>query len=385
MRKGKVGLQKEISRIFTGIQMPPKKDAPETAARPAAPAPTPTYPVAPATTPVPTHPVAPAPVPPPARPVTPAPAPTPTHPVTPAPMPTPARPVAPAPAPTPTRPVTPAPMPTPAAVSHPAPPVVAPPPPAKPAPTLAAPAAPAQTPPKQTTPRPAPSTPHLFTIPEPPQHTEHPSERNVYQKPVPISNVYEPPVIKQNVYEPPTLLPPLRADAKIGQTSNQPFYAPLLKILQRIQEKLPAGENAGRQRIMILLMPVLFVVFIVVISKMLRAPAVQPGPVPSISNAPGSQAGVAFDGKINWEMPPVYPDNLRNPTVMGAVAAQGNENAGRPPVKGIVYSDDNPCAVIGERIVSVGEVVQGATVVKINPENVEFEMGDKKWTQEVER
>jgi hypothetical protein len=54
-------------------------------------------------------------------------------------------------------------------------------------------------------------------------------------------------------------------------------------------------------------------------------------------------------------------------------------------VKGIVYSEDNPCAVVGDRIVSAGDTVGGATVVKINPDSVEFTMGDKNWTQKVER
>jgi hypothetical protein len=61
------------------------------------------------------------------------------------------------------------------------------------------------------------------------------------------------------------------------------------------------------------------------------------------------------------------------------------ENTNRPAVKGIVYSEDNPCAVVGDRIVSAGDVVQGATVVKINPDGVEFTRGDESWTQKVER
>lgn len=53
-------------------------------------------------------------------------------------------------------------------------------------------------------------------------------------------------------------------------------------------------------------------------------------------------------------------------------------------VNGIIYSTDNPCAVVGSRIVSVGDVVNGATVVKINPKSVEFERDNNKWTQYVE-
>jgi hypothetical protein len=53
----------------------------------------------------------------------------------------------------------------------------------------------------------------------------------------------------------------------------------------------------------------------------------------------------------------------------------------KPVVTGIIYSTDNPCAVVDNRIVSVGDVADGATIVKINPSSVEFEMDGKKWTQ----
>ena len=70
--------------------------------------------------------------------------------------------------------------------------------------------------------------------------------------------------------------------------------------------------------------------------------------------------------------------------VFGSVT-QTKENSGKPIVKGIVFSEDNPCAVVGDRIVSVGDVVQEATVVKINSDSVEFAKGDETWVQKVER
>lgn len=54
-------------------------------------------------------------------------------------------------------------------------------------------------------------------------------------------------------------------------------------------------------------------------------------------------------------------------------------------VKAIVHSEDKPSAVINEEVVFEGDEVMGATITKINPDSVEFEMNDKKWTQEVER
>jgi type II secretory pathway component PulC len=53
-------------------------------------------------------------------------------------------------------------------------------------------------------------------------------------------------------------------------------------------------------------------------------------------------------------------------------------------VKGIVYSEDSSFAIIGTEIVHEGGTVSGATVVKINPDSVEFEMNGKRWTQKVQ-
>ncbi|MDD5065254.1 MAG: hypothetical protein PHQ35_10925 [Phycisphaerae bacterium] len=50
-------------------------------------------------------------------------------------------------------------------------------------------------------------------------------------------------------------------------------------------------------------------------------------------------------------------------------------------VKGILYSADNPSALIGEKIVREGDIIDGVKVVKINKDSVEFERDGEKWTQ----
>jgi len=129
------------------------------------------------------------------------------------------------------------------------------------------------------------------------------------------------------------------------------------------------------------MMPVLFIVLIVVLVRVLKAPAHAPAAAGKTASAASS---VTFKGQIDWQLPQPYPENLRDPMVFGSTN-QTKENTDRPTVKGIVYSEDNPCAVVGDRIVSQGDVVQGATVVKINPESVDFARGDETWTQKVER
>ena len=243
----------------------------------------------------------------------------------------------------------------------------------------APPAAPAPAkyiPPKTIAPAPRP-----FTIPEPTQYTPPAPKQTTCEPPAPKQTTYEPP--KQAIYESPAFVPIVR------QPQPEPLpkphrQIPLLKIWGQIKARLldsKLGGDSRRQKIMILVMPVLFVVLVVVLTQVLRTPA-KPAPKPK---SPSLGTVVAFNGKIDWEIPPPYPENLRDPMVFGAVVTQTQEDTSGPAVKGIVYSEDNPCAVVGDRIVSAGDVVQGATVVKINRDSVEFAIGDKNWTQKVER
>jgi hypothetical protein len=159
---------------------------------------------------------------------------------------------------------------------------------------------------------------------------------------------------------------------------------PFLKIWEQVKAKLltpKRGVSPTKHKVMVLAAPVLLVVFILVITQAIKKP-----PSTTVKPSNKASAAVAFSGKINWELPAVIPDNLRDPMAFGATG-QGKETTGGPGpvVKGIVYSEDNPCAVVGDRIVSAGDTVGGATIVKINPDSVEFTMGDKNWTQKVER
>jgi hypothetical protein len=301
MGKGRVGLQKEISKIFTGIQIP-KKDVHQASASPAVTGPTHYIPQKPAA------PVSPQPV-----------------------------------APAPQKPVAPAPRP--------------------------------------------------YTIPEPANDTASTPKETVYEPPIPPPAVRQQQVTKQAVYDPPkpTIYePPVPspAPAKEQISAIKSRLKPLLKILERLKHKLLApkpGVNPVKQKLMIVLMPILLMVLIAVVANVLLKPTGK-GTIAAARSA-SSAAASAFDGKINWQLPAPYPQNLRDPMNFGALASQsqGQDKESRPAVKGIVYSEDNPCAVVGDRIVSKGDVVNGATVVKINSDSVEFTDGDKSWTQKVER
>jgi hypothetical protein len=165
---------------------------------------------------------------------------------------------------------------------------------------------------------------------------------------------------------------------------KQPRELPFLKIWEQVKAKLLTprrGTSPAKQKMMILALPVLMVVLLLVVVHAIKKPAGTAAKASQKASAVG-----AFSAKISWELPAVIPDNLRDPMVFGSVpTAQNREAANKPVVKGIVYSADNPCAVVGDRIVSAGDTVGDVKIVKINPNSVEFAMGDKNWTQEVER
>lgn len=52
-------------------------------------------------------------------------------------------------------------------------------------------------------------------------------------------------------------------------------------------------------------------------------------------------------------------------------------------VVGILYSEENSCALINRELVHEGDITNGVKVVKIDRCEVEFERNGKKWTQKV--
>ena len=52
-------------------------------------------------------------------------------------------------------------------------------------------------------------------------------------------------------------------------------------------------------------------------------------------------------------------------------------------VKGILYTENDPTALIGIKIIHEGDVISGSTVIKIHKDRVEFEKDGFSWTQHV--
>ncbi len=185
---------------------------------------------------------------------------------------------------------------------------------------------------------------------------------------------------------PPVEPPPQPASPKV--TKPETFKKPKKQVpgeqaWQQIKSKLltpKAGVGAHRQKAMVILVPVLFIIMIFVFTRVLSTPSrvtAQPGGF-------GPTGAVASPKDIDWQIPEPYPTTLRDPMQIGSTGTTAVQTS-ELVVKGIVYSEDNASAVIGNKIVHEGEEVMGATVVKINSDSVVFKMNDKEWTQKVER
>jgi hypothetical protein len=183
------------------------------------------------------------------------------------------------------------------------------------------------------------------------------------------------------VQPPPTALPKQpKADTtvKIKKQIRRP------QVWERIKSKLfpsQQGVSDPRQKAMVVLIPVLFVVLIFVFVRVFRGPSLKTANAQS-SGGP-TNIVVDSDNEIDWQMPEPYPTTLRDPMQFVSAAATTG-GSGALIVKGILYSRDEPSAVVSGQVVYEGDEILGATVVKINESSVEFEMNGKKWMQKVQ-
>jgi len=205
-------------------------------------------------------------------------------------------------------------------------------------------------------------------------------ERPNYAPPSHLAGTTEKP---QQPAQPPPKAAPAK-QPKAVTTTKAAKQLPWQQALERIKTKLftpKPGVSPARQKAMVILVPVLFLIMIFVFIRVLS------GPLPKTTGAQSfgpSGAIAASNNEIVWQIPELYPTTLRDPMQFGSITTT-QDGPGKLIVKGIVYSKNNPSAVIGNQIVHEGEKVSGATIVKINKDSVEFEMNGKRWTQKVQR
>jgi hypothetical protein len=148
-----------------------------------------------------------------------------------------------------------------------------------------------------------------------------------------------------------------------------------------------SGAGDARQKTMALGIPVLFVILLFFVHKGgIFGAKVRDAQADRIDKVLDVETTDFGDG-IDWEIPAPFPVTLRDPMGPDAVEdAQAGTEAVTPVrliVKGILYSEDEASAVVGDRILHQGETIQGATVIRIDKDSVEFEMNGKRWTEKV--
>ena len=164
-------------------------------------------------------------------------------------------------------------------------------------------------------------------------------------------------------------------------------------LLQKIKERLfpeIEGVNPARQKAMVILVPVLAIVMIFVFRQVLsKAPQETEG---STNDDAPVVSTVHSDNEIDWKVPEPIPVMMRDPIKIsphntydnnGQVDMSNEMGAGIMSVRGILYSDYKPSAVIGNKIVHLNETINGAKIVKIDKDYVVFEKDGKTWMKKV--
>lgn len=162
--------------------------------------------------------------------------------------------------------------------------------------------------------------------------------------------------------------------------------------IRKIKDKFfngDSGSGAARQKIMVVMIPILFIVMIFMFRQVLwKAPKKTKG---AAREDKAVAVNKSSNSEIEWNIPDPIPAGMRDPIKFGenttdssnSQATSLNDDAGTMNVKSILFSDDKPSAVIGHKLVYLNDKINGATVVDIQNDYVVFEKDGKKWSQKV--
>jgi hypothetical protein len=218
---------------------------------------------------------------------------------------------------------------------------------------------------------------------------------NVFPKPTSTNRMPQNPLIKK--------LPQPEESLKQAAKATQPKSSPFIEetsngLLQQIKDKLftpKPGVSPTKQKVMIIMVPILAIIMIFAFRQVLsKAPHKTKGA--GTDDTPVVVANANSGHEIDWKIPEPITVMTRDPIKLPDESGtqnteqntEQNQTANKPNqgviiVRDIVYSHDRPSAVIGSKIVYVGDKVNDATIVKINRDSIEFEMDEKRWVQKV--
>jgi hypothetical protein len=212
----------------------------------------------------------------------------------------------------------------------------------------------------------------------------------------PLSRIARPSEAKPLIQERPPLAPSPATVRPMPVQRNQTLSvnrAQGPKLTEQIKKAVLGNAAANpRQKKMAVMAGLLAVVFGGVLFFSLggvgsgRPAAVKEKPSAVAPDASGHSASKA----LAWTMPEPLPEARRDPMKPGTLSLSGSKvseaaASGEFVVKGIVFSQNKPSALINNEIVKEGQVFNGATIVRIDKSEVEFEANGKRWTQPVQR
>ena len=225
--------------------------------------------------------------------------------------------------------------------------------------------------------------------------TEQSQTANAFPKSTSTNQVPQSPPINK-ISQPKELL-------KQAPTDTQPESSPFIEetsngLWQQIKDKLftpKPGVSPTKQKAMVIMVPILAIIMIFAFRQVLsKAPRKTKGT--ETDDKPVVVSNTDSGDEIDWQIPEPITIIARDPiqlpdesnTQNGEQNTEQNgaantQNQGIIMIKDIVYSHDKPSAVIGSRIVYVGDKINGMTVVKIDRDSVEFEKDGKRWEQNV--
>lgn len=154
------------------------------------------------------------------------------------------------------------------------------------------------------------------------------------------------------------------------------------------------GLGDARQKKMMFLIAVLFIVFTFTLYRTLKSSLSGNGSEDVSKQVAADETVMPSDSDIliNWQIPAPYPATLRNPMRLSSAAALAQGLAAGDGVeesridegivvRAIYYSEQGRSAVIGDEIVYEGQEVLGATVIKITKNSVEFERNGRRFSR----
>ena len=211
---------------------------------------------------------------------------------------------------------------------------------------------------------------------------------NVFPKPTSTNRMPQSPLINK--------LPQPKESLK--QAAPQPESSPFIEetsdgLWQQIRDKLftpKPGVSPTKQKAMVIMVPVLAIIMIFAFRQVLsKAPRKTEGAgTEDITVVANADAGHEIDWKIPEPIAVITRDPIKLPDESNTQNTKQNETTsevttGTIIVRDIVFSKDKPSAVIGSKIVYVGDKINDVTIVKIDRDSIEFEKDGDRWEQNV--